>query len=173
MVLHLQRREASRALPPLPAVASSKPDASVLSLLQAYIVADADRFDPDPGSRPWLLAQALAGDEGGKGRGTQATVKQGNVSASATTSSTQAVEEELPEDRFLRQDALSLHFMQQREADKAARVEKDKARSEEPMVKEITYEPGKGHVETVVDMQPTGRAQAAAVDPSSLLEDLL
>lgn len=177
--VELPRRESVNRLPPLPTTVPSLQDPSFLSLLAQYVEADATQFDPDPGSRPWLLAQALADEAGNSPARTDrrsAAVQQGNVSASVPSSGErEGGGEELPEDSFLRQDALSLHFLQQREAEKAARAAKDAARADEPLVKEVTYEPGQGTVERSIDvkeLQGKGQGRAAA-QVEALLEDLV
>lgn len=184
MKIELPRRELLTRLTALPPAAPSLDDPTFLALLHAYVDAEADRFDPDPGSRPWLLAQALAEDEGGSAAPSRArqagtgAVQQGNTSASAPRTEGEGGKEELPEDRFLRQDALSLHFLQQREAEKAARVAKDAARAKEPLVKEVTYEPGHGTVERSIGMEELqgkggqGQGQAGG-QTDALLEDLI
>lgn len=72
--------------------------------------AGASALAPEPGSRPWLLARTLAGVEAAS-------------SATAAPSPQQAAQapyEEDAEDRFLRADALSAHFLQLRAEEAAA-----------------------------------------------------
>ena len=74
---------------------------------------------PDAGSRPWLLARALR--EG-------APEEQNDNARSSIKVTNQNNSEEFPEDRFLKQDALSQHYIQQKEE---ARKNKLKRAAEE------------------------------------------
>ena len=74
---------------------------------------------PDAGSRPWLLARALR-------EGAPDEEEDSNTQRSSTKVVTDS--EEFPEDRFLRQDALSQHYIQQKEE---ARKNKMKRAAEE------------------------------------------
>ena len=74
---------------------------------------------PDAGSRPWLLARALR--EG-------APEEEEDSNTQRSTKVVEKDSEEFPEDRFLKQDALSQHYIQQKEE---ARKNKMKRAAEE------------------------------------------
>lgn len=151
---------------------------------------------PDPGSRPWILRRALEGsdDERGAGRKSVAGVDAatgaglGGEGASnpedrfhlraqrrgyESTTGLQSREEEpvdeneeLPEDRFHRADALSSHYINQREGDreeKRKKAEKESAeRKQDPDVEYIDTE----------DFQPGGKYGPPAVDVASKRDEL-
>jgi len=132
------------ALPPLPAPASGGEVSE--GVLAAYARAGARAVLPDRGSRPWLLAQALV-EEGAGGSadvahtqtvkqtvGKAAAARSGKPSVSTAAPSAVGAAGELAEDRFLASDALSQHFLMQREADRKARAEKAATARPQPAV---------------------------------------
>jgi hypothetical protein len=110
--------------------AASLPAPYLLSLLRRYAEAEADSTAPEPGSRQWLLAHALGEGEGEGGKAADSAKLPAPAAAAPATaagarpSAGAGGAGELPEDRFLRADALSLHYLRQREEDRAARDRK-------------------------------------------------
>jgi PIH1 N-terminal domain len=122
---------------------SSLPAPYLRSLLRKYAEADSLSTAPEPGSRQWLLAHALSDggldDDVGAAKTAATAAKPAGTGTAATTATKVGVpggpartreeqggdDEELPEDKFHRADALSLHFLKQKEDDKAARRQKD------------------------------------------------
>lgn len=109
------------SLPADAAAAAALPDAgaAVRALLQQYVEADSARFTPDTGSRQWMLAHALASEDEELASASAGPAARGAAAAVADE------EEELPEDRFLRSDALSMHYIKQREQDAQKKKEKE------------------------------------------------
>lgn len=163
----------------------------------------------DPGSRPWLLAQALEG--GGDGRA-DTEYKQSKAAEAAEAKSAAAMnsaeeaenrfhlrakraggfdpitglvsreeepvdeEEELPEDRFHKDDALSNHYISQREGDKEDKWKKhdrEKAEREERKAKGISSAVDE-NVEyiDVEDFQPGGKYGPPAIDMAARLDEV-
>jgi hypothetical protein len=80
-----------------------------------YVEADVTLNTPDPGSKPWLLAEAASSKPPETEVPANGTGKIGQQQAVLSPTNT------LPEDRFLEADALSSHFLRLREEEKAAR----------------------------------------------------
>jgi hypothetical protein len=127
--------EAGAAAPGAGPSAASLPAPYLLSLLRRYAEAEADNAAPEPGSKQWLLAHALGEGAGEAGKAAEGAPLQRGAKLPAPAAAAPAAggprpgagaggAEELPEDRFLRADALSLHYLRQREEDKAARDRK-------------------------------------------------
>ena len=87
-----------------------------------------DSSRADEGSRPWLLADALAGlaNESKKadqdGEGTNAAAADGTASGPNAEEDTD--EEEFPEDAFHKQDVLSMHYLAEKKKQQARMKEK-------------------------------------------------
>lgn len=83
----------------------------------------------DQGSQPWLLAQALSSSPASSSSSSTSSNPAAGGSAPqplkpSPSPAGVAEDEELPEDRFLRTDALSLYYLQQREEEKKRMAEK-------------------------------------------------
>lgn len=108
--------------------------ATVLVSLPAQRRADTVHNRPDPGSRPWLLAEALRDEDGGRGEGRagaeRAEEKPERAAPMLGTMAEQG-EDEFPEDKFHRMDALSMHFLAEREKTRESALKKEAEREEE------------------------------------------
>ena len=117
---------AKPAAPSAAAVAAACDDSACLAALLSELIeaGAAPAAPPEPGSRPWLLARSLASD-GETTRPSPATAATAAAAAAARPTPARAVvDDELPEDRFHRADALSAHFLQMRKDDADARAGK-------------------------------------------------
>lgn len=136
-----------------------------------------DGLQPDRGSKPWLLSQALTmGDEGdtdsaGAGGGKEAESKRTSQHVSSSTAygtSGAPVQEDeaLPEDRFHKADIMSQHLLMERAKEKAERrkkqAEKDKKEAEEKAAKEAAEAAAAAEAE--VKKREEAIAAAAAAD---------
>lgn len=151
------------------AEASVDPHDAILELRIDVDHSPLSGHSPDPGSRPWLLQHALEGSDEGRG----ATAKEEEEAApedkyhlnksAVSRDSIDLVneEEELAEDRFHKDDALSMHYIQQREGDR-----KEKWDRHEREKKEREKEEKDDNVEhiDVEDFQPGGKYGPPAVD---------
>lgn len=160
---------------------SSLPAPVLLSILRQYVEADADNAAPEPGSRQWLLAHALADGESDATAGASAARKTGQPvqpSTSAASSASSAAtagaatagggeDGELPEDKFLRQDALSMHFLRQKEEDKAARAKKEEEAAAERKRKAEADALEAARKEIAEEREREKAAGAASASPSS------
>ena len=88
-------------------------------LFQLKLAIDLDTIDskPDPGSKQWLITQALSGDEEKETTNELVTEQSPSLVTSATMKQMTPGEDddELPEDRFHRADASSTFMINQRE----------------------------------------------------------
>eukprot|EP00753_Platysulcus_tardus_P005828 PLAT13716.1.p1 GENE.PLAT13716.1~~PLAT13716.1.p1 ORF type:complete len:492 (+),score=160.51 PLAT13716.1:99-1478(+) len=112
--------------------ASSTFDAAGRQLLLVLRVdrADPDTGRPDPGSRPWLLMQALH-DSGSpthsSSRDSSAGESKDDSIAKAAAKAAAAASDVLPEDRFHAKDVMSQHIISQRQAAAAEKASKKEA----------------------------------------------
>ena len=90
------------------------------------------RWCTDVGSRPWLLASALHVDDAERGSSAPAAAA---AAAPAATPAPATNDDELPEDRFHRQDIISTHMLLQKkaeaEANKKAREEREQEKKQQ------------------------------------------
>ena len=153
-------------LPPLPSSLSNIDSNSLRVLLERYVEADINISSPDPGSKPWLVAQALASDEVGESKAETDAKKQTEEANNSSNSD----DTRLPEDAFLEADALSTHFLRQREEDRKRQAEKEALKEKERLESGLPES-------TLLDLvQKVDRPKVSEVTPivdSSLLTDLL
>lgn len=151
---------------------------------------------PDPGSRPWLLSHALEGSDQERGLNDSASdgasgataggevtapedryhlnSKPGKIDPFTGLPSRQEEpvdeDEELPEDRFHRDDPMSNHYIQQREGDRA---EKHKRHAEEKAERDAKKEkdPNVEYIDTE-DFEPGGKYGPPAIDVAARRDEL-
>ena len=130
------------------------------------IESDLNISSPDPGSKPWLVAQALASDEVGESKAETDAKKQ----TEEANNSSNYDDTRLPEDAFLEADALSTHFLRQREEDRKRQAEKEALKEKERLESGLPES-------TLLDLvQKVDQPKVSEVTPivdSSLLTDLL
>lgn len=167
------RRDHAALLPPLP----PRNHPSFLEILRKhYVESGAGQqghggFAPDPGSKPWLLAQALATDDAHtsaeEGPATQPQQQRQTSSSSSSSLSASADQEDqqqsyYAEDAFLASDALSQHYLRMREEDKKKAAAKEEERQRQ-RVAEGTAD------KAIVEEVYTGTA-ADADNPADLIK---
>jgi len=177
VTLHLRRLEnGGAALPSLPPSLPTAEDEDghfeLMRILAAYVEVDAGVFEPDTGSRPWLLALALSSEEGGGGGGGRGPTPALPAFIHTHPDSGLPIEEqELPEDAFLRQDAISAHFLAQRAADREEKRKRDAERATQPFIREVTTTAGGATVESPSDIG-RGLSGGAELDGMGLEEEM-
>jgi hypothetical protein len=153
-------------LPPLPSSLSDMDAGDLRALLERYVEADLAISSPDPGSKPWLVAQALASDEVGESKAEIDAKKQ----VLETQNSENNDDSRLPEDAFLEADALSTHYLRQREEDKKRQIEKEMLKEKERKESGL---PESTLQDLVQKVEPKVAEAIPKVDDVALLTDLL
>ena len=116
------------APPPLPSALPPRGDPALAALLARHVeCGGVPRYEPDVGSRQWLVAQAWATDAqgGGGGGGGGGGAGAEAAAAAAAAGGGGGAGEALPEDFFHAQDALSMHYVRQREEEQAKKLAKE------------------------------------------------
>ena len=153
-------------LPPLPLSLSDVDAVDLRALLKRYVEADLTMSSPDPGSKPWLVAQALASDEVGESKAEIDAKKQ--VQESQNLGNTD--DSRLPEDAFLEADALSTHFLRQREEDRKRQIEKEALKEKERRESGL---PETSLQDLVQKVEPKAADNIPKIVDEALLTDLL
>jgi hypothetical protein len=153
-------------LPPLPSSLSDMDAGDLRALLERYVEADLAISSPDPGSKPWLVAQALASDEVGESKAEIDAKKQ----VLETQNSENNDDSRLPEDAFLEADALSTHYLRQRDEDKKRQIEKEMLKEKERKESGL---PESTLQDLVQKVDPKVAEAVPKVDDVALLTDLL
>jgi hypothetical protein len=153
-------------LPPLPLSLSDVDAVDLRALLKRYVEADLTISSPDPGSKPWLVAQALASDEVGESKAEIDAKKQFHESQNLGNSD----DSRLPEDAFLEADALSTHYLRQREEDRKRQIEKEALKEKERRESGI---PETSLQDLVQKVEPKAADIIPIVVDEALLTDLL
>ena len=121
------------APPPLPRPLPPRGEALAALLARHVDFGGVARYEPDVGSRQWLVAQAWAVEGAGAG-----AAAPGGAAPPPPAGGSGAAEQEdaLPEDRFHAQDALSMHYVRQREEEGAKKLQKEAEKERERLAEE-------------------------------------
>ena len=119
------------APPPLPSALPPRGDPALAALLARHVeCGGVPRYEPDVGSRQWLVAQAWASDAA-EGAGAGGAGAGGGAEAGGSGGGGGGAEDALPEDHFHAQDALSMHYVRQREEEQAKKLAKEAEKGRE------------------------------------------